>query len=441
LCRYVDTILKLLALAGNYVSDQVWMRVVQIVTNHEDLQVYAAETCFKALSSEPVHESMVKCGGYIIGEFGHTVSGRPEFSGEKQYELLRDKFVTGVDQVVTRQILITAFVKLMSTHAHLKGTIGSFLSGLMSTMEPELQQRALEYVALAQPGREGLLETALESMPDFPERENMELKQMTEREGRGAGGTAREGEEHSRVDAEQGGGTSGDAQQQQQQQQQPADLLDLGSGGGGEVAQSSNMGATTTAAAANDLDDLLGGLSVSGSAATSSSVPHGGAASNVGQLNSAAPSMLDELLGGGRAVAPSPAASVPAGLGGGGGGGDLLGMGMGGGGVSATMPMAMGGGGASSMADLLGGGELGGTVGGKSPEEMRKVWDHGLVIKDHGTMYEDQGLLIEAQMMFQVMSPAPFFTTAAVSHSHSAHMEGMGACTWLGKSSVNKVYF
>ena len=38
---YVDTILQLLSLAGNYVSDQVWMRVVQIVTNHEDLQVLA----------------------------------------------------------------------------------------------------------------------------------------------------------------------------------------------------------------------------------------------------------------------------------------------------------------------------------------------------------------------------------------------------------------
>ena len=29
------------------------MRVVQIVTNHEDLQLYAAETCFRALRSEP----------------------------------------------------------------------------------------------------------------------------------------------------------------------------------------------------------------------------------------------------------------------------------------------------------------------------------------------------------------------------------------------------
>ncbi len=36
---YVDTILKLMTLAGDFVSKHIWMRVVQIVTNNDDLQV------------------------------------------------------------------------------------------------------------------------------------------------------------------------------------------------------------------------------------------------------------------------------------------------------------------------------------------------------------------------------------------------------------------
>ena len=32
---YVDTILQLIGLAGDFVSAQIWMRVVQIVTNEE----------------------------------------------------------------------------------------------------------------------------------------------------------------------------------------------------------------------------------------------------------------------------------------------------------------------------------------------------------------------------------------------------------------------
>ena len=44
---YVDTILNLIRLAGDYVSEEVWYRIMQIVINRQDLQGYAAKTCFK----------------------------------------------------------------------------------------------------------------------------------------------------------------------------------------------------------------------------------------------------------------------------------------------------------------------------------------------------------------------------------------------------------
>ena len=44
---YVDTILKLIRLAGDYVSEDVWYRVIQIVINRQDIQGYAAKTCFE----------------------------------------------------------------------------------------------------------------------------------------------------------------------------------------------------------------------------------------------------------------------------------------------------------------------------------------------------------------------------------------------------------
>jgi AP-2 complex subunit alpha len=45
----VDTILQLLAIAGDFVSDDIWHRVVQIVTNKEDLQKYAASRMYHAM--------------------------------------------------------------------------------------------------------------------------------------------------------------------------------------------------------------------------------------------------------------------------------------------------------------------------------------------------------------------------------------------------------
>ena len=35
----LGTVLQLITLAGDYVADDIWHRVVQIVTNHEDLQM------------------------------------------------------------------------------------------------------------------------------------------------------------------------------------------------------------------------------------------------------------------------------------------------------------------------------------------------------------------------------------------------------------------
>lgn len=60
---YVDTILELISAAGDHVGDEVWYRVVQIVTNTEDLQAYAAKVVFEYLKSPASHESLVKVGG------------------------------------------------------------------------------------------------------------------------------------------------------------------------------------------------------------------------------------------------------------------------------------------------------------------------------------------------------------------------------------------
>ena len=52
---YVDTILMLIRVAGDYVSDEVWHRVVQIVVNREDVQAYAAKTVFDVRLAKFLH--------------------------------------------------------------------------------------------------------------------------------------------------------------------------------------------------------------------------------------------------------------------------------------------------------------------------------------------------------------------------------------------------
>lgn len=66
---YVDTILQLISAAGDHVGDEVWYRVVQIVTNTEDLQEYAAKVVFEHLKAPSAHESLVKVGGTSADHF------------------------------------------------------------------------------------------------------------------------------------------------------------------------------------------------------------------------------------------------------------------------------------------------------------------------------------------------------------------------------------
>lgn len=57
---YVDTILNLIRIAGDYVSEEVWYRVIQIVINRDDVQGYAAKTVFE-VSAGVVEQPAARC--------------------------------------------------------------------------------------------------------------------------------------------------------------------------------------------------------------------------------------------------------------------------------------------------------------------------------------------------------------------------------------------
>jgi len=84
---------QLINLAGDFVSEDIWYRVVQIVTNNEELQEYAATTCYDALKQPSIHENGVKVGGYILGEFGNLIKG-DDHVGDEIVEVLSKRFTT-----------------------------------------------------------------------------------------------------------------------------------------------------------------------------------------------------------------------------------------------------------------------------------------------------------------------------------------------------------
>ncbi|XP_060912556.1 AP-2 complex subunit alpha-2-like isoform X2 [Labrus mixtus] len=182
---YVDTILNLIRMAGDHVSEEVWYRVIQIVINRDEVQGYAAKTVFEALQAPACHENMVKVGGYILGEFGNLIAGDSRSSPLVQFNLLHSKF--HLCSVPTRALLLSAYIKFINLFPEIKTTIQDVLrsDSQLRNADVELQQRAVEYLRLSSIASTDILATVLEEMPPFPERESSILAKLKKKKGPG----------------------------------------------------------------------------------------------------------------------------------------------------------------------------------------------------------------------------------------------------------------
>ncbi|KAK0055131.1 AP-2 complex subunit alpha-2 [Biomphalaria pfeifferi] len=175
---YVDVILNLIRIAGDYVSEEVWYRVIQIVINRDDVQGYAAKTVFEALQAPACHENMVKVGGYILGEFGNLIAGDPRSSPLVQFQLLHSKY--HLCSPNTRGLLLSTYIKFINLFPEIKTSIQEVLGSDNNLRNPdvELQQRCIEYLQLSTVASSDVLATVLEEMPPFPERESSILAKL-----------------------------------------------------------------------------------------------------------------------------------------------------------------------------------------------------------------------------------------------------------------------
>jgi AP-2 complex subunit alpha len=172
---YVDISLRLISMAGDHVSDEVWQRVIQIVTNNEELQVYAAQNILQYIKGD-CHETLVKIGGYLLGEFGHLIADNKGSSPIEQYMALNAK-MRGCSSS-TRAILLSCFVKFVNLFPEIKPQLLQAFRTYSHSLDSELQQRACEYLALATMPTDDLLRTVCDEMPPFPQRTSALLSRL-----------------------------------------------------------------------------------------------------------------------------------------------------------------------------------------------------------------------------------------------------------------------
>lgn len=173
---YVDISMRLIAMAGDHVSDEVWQRIIQIVTNNDELQVYAAQNILQYCKADHCHETLVKIGSYILGEFGHLIADTKSCSPIEQFLALQAKF--GSCSPVTRAMILSAFFKFVNLFPEIRPQLLSAFRTYSHSLDSELQQRACEYLTISTMPSDDLLRTICDEMPAFPERASALLSRL-----------------------------------------------------------------------------------------------------------------------------------------------------------------------------------------------------------------------------------------------------------------------
>ena len=177
---YLDTLVKVIMVAGDFVSEDVWHRIVHIVTNHPELHEYAAEKLCEIVQSKFAHEIAIALGSYILGEFGVNICERPRMSGYDQFHALHQHFPSV--SLKTKAILLTTYVKMFNLYPDIRDTISAVFQKYSVSGHLELQQRACEYIRIPTIGAE-TMETVLNTMPAYPENRESNLEKRLEKRG------------------------------------------------------------------------------------------------------------------------------------------------------------------------------------------------------------------------------------------------------------------
>eukprot|EP01080_Neovahlkampfia_damariscottae_P005075 gene5075-8675_t len=269
---YIDVILSLMAQAGDFVSDDIWYRVVQIVTNSKDkdLQSYISKSSFKAVCLLSAHEAAIKIAGYTLGEFGHLIANNDESTAEKQFNILYSKF--DICQNSTKAIIFDCFIKQYNQYNdnNLREKIKGAFSKYRDSYDPEIQQRANEYYMLIESGDPKLFKTLLKTMPAFTERESSVMKRILERQ---ASVTEAGARSMKQKESKEG------SNDQQEEEEEDNISIDNKSGvnGGSDLLEfgdnTQSKPTTTTTTGGSLLDDLLGDMTTTTTTSTTNQGP------------------------------------------------------------------------------------------------------------------------------------------------------------------------
>jgi AP-1 complex subunit gamma-1 len=165
---HIDTVLKVLTTAGNYVRDDVVSSLIQLISETSQLHAYTSQQMFKAVREDISQQPLCQVACWCIGEYGDLLmAGTLEeeepinVSEDEVLDVLEKILVNNNSSVITKEYTITAIMKLSTRFNNTIPRIKKLICIYGTSTNTELQQRSVEYNSLLgsqSSMRSGLLE-------------------------------------------------------------------------------------------------------------------------------------------------------------------------------------------------------------------------------------------------------------------------------------------
>ncbi|TFY67561.1 hypothetical protein EVG20_g3899 [Dentipellis fragilis] len=168
---HIDTVLRVLKLAGNYVREDILSAFIRLVAHTPELQAYTASKLYSALLADISQESLTLAATWVLGEYSEILvegglvdeeKARP-VSDKEIIDLVLSVLDSPYANYLTRQFVFAAITKISArstTTTAQQDRIAAVLAGYTTNPDLEAQQRAVEFASLFSLGdiRAGVLE-------------------------------------------------------------------------------------------------------------------------------------------------------------------------------------------------------------------------------------------------------------------------------------------
>ncbi|KAI9703728.1 MAG: clathrin associated protein complex large subunit [Candelina mexicana] len=171
---HVDTMLRVLKLAGNYVKEQILSSFVRLIATTPDLQTYSVQKLYAGLKSDITQEGLTLAGAWVIGEYGDALLRGGQYEEEELVTEVKESDIVDVFSTILNSSYATQIVSEYIVTSLMKLTtrlsdpsqidrVRRLLSSNTANLDVEIQQRAVEYGNLF--GYDSIRRGVLEKMP------------------------------------------------------------------------------------------------------------------------------------------------------------------------------------------------------------------------------------------------------------------------------------